>query len=403
MSEVTKKLRDRRNNVWEQAKGIAECASEENREFTAEEQGQWDAHNEEINKLDKRIKSALDTEARAKEAEETFNRLEGKPVERQGQEEQQGASELRAWIRGDGGRSFVVPNIRGAEQRDRTTSNSGGVVPTSFRAKLWEYLIETSGVLSAGVDLLETDSGETIKLPRVTAHSAAASQTEGSAITESDPALGSVDSTVSKEGYLVQLSRELVDDSGVDIEGYLARSAGRALGNAIGATAVTAAVAGASAGVTTAAGLTTGFGTQSTANQGFDYLIDLFHSVIDPYRRSSSCAWLMSDVTAGKVRKIKSADGVYAWQPAVTVGQPDTVLGKPVYIDTNVADPAATAESILFGDWLSLVVRIAGGIRFERSDDFAFGSDLVSYRALVRHGSVSVDANALKSLTHAAA
>jgi len=405
MSEIAKRLRDRRLNVWEQAKSLAERAAEENREFSADEQGQWDAMNEEIEKLDTRIKSALDTEKRAKDAEETFNQLNGKPKERDESRDnkEDNSEELRGFLRGDGGRAFTIPHLALAEMRDRLTSNSGGVIPTGFRAKLWEYLIETSGVLSTGVDMLETSSGETIKLPRVTAHSAAASATEGTGITESDPTLDSVNSTVTKEGYLVQLSRELVDDSGVDLEGYLARSAGRALGNAIGAAAVTAAVAAATAGVTTAAGLTTGFGTQSTADRGFDYLIDLFHSVIDPYRRSSSCAWLMSDVTASKVRKIKSADGVYAWQPAVTVGQPDTILGKAVWIDTNVADPAASAESILFGDWMSLVVRIAGGIRFERSDDFAFGSDLVSYRALVRHGSVSVDANALKSLVHAAA
>jgi HK97 family phage major capsid protein len=85
----------------------------------------------------------------------------------------------------------------------------------------------------------------------------------------------------------------------------------------------------------------------------------------------------------------------------VIAGQPDTILSKPVYIDTNVPDAAISVESILFGDWRSLVVRIAGGFRFERSDDFAFNTDQVTFRALVRHGSVSVDANALKSLTHA--
>lgn len=407
MSEIAKRLRDRRLNVWEQAKALAERAAEENREFSADEQGQWDVMNEEIEKLDTRIKSALDTEKRAKDAEETFNQLNGKPKEREENrgEQDENPDELRAFLRGESGRAFTIPHLGLVEQRDRLVSNSGGVVPTGFRARLWEYLIETSGVLNAGVDLMETASGETIKLPRVTGHSTAAAAAEGTGITESDPTFGSVDSTVTKEGYLVQLSSELVTDSGVDLEGYLARAAGRALGEAIGEAAVTAALAAASAGVTlpNGTGLTTGFGAQSDADRGFDTLIDVFHSVIDPYRKSRSCSWLMADATAAKVRKIKDADGRYAWQPAVTLGAPDTILAKPVFIDPNVPVPAANAESILFGDWMSLVVRIAGGIRFERSDDFAFGSDLVSYRALVRHGSVSVDANALKSLTHAAA
>ena len=60
------------------------------------------------------------------------------------------------------------------------------------------------------------------------------------------------------------------------------------------------------------------------------------------------------------------------------------------------------AKSVLFGDWSSLVVRIAGGFRFERSDEFAFDADMTTFRALTRHGTVSVDANALKSFVHAA-
>ena len=109
----------------------------------------------------------------------------------------------------------------------------------------------------------------------------------------------------------------------------------------------------------------------------------------------------MADPTAAAVRKIKTADGVYAWRNSVIEGQPDTILGKPVHIDTYVPDAAVSVESILFGDFSSLVVRIAGGIRFERSDEFAFNADMSTFRAVVRHGAVSVDANALKTLTHA--
>jgi HK97 family phage major capsid protein len=399
MSDVVKKVLERRASLVTQMREVAERAVEENRDMTADEDRQFTEMNAEVDALQKRADAMLEGEKRAKETEDAFANLTGKPQERRTEDKL--GDELRAFMTGKGGREFVVPTI-GAEKRDLSTSSSG-VIDTGFRQQLWEYMIENAGVLSTGVDLLQTASGETIKLPRATVHSTAAAATEGSAITESDPTLGSVNSTVTKEGYVLQISRELIDDSGVDLQGYLARSAGRALGNAVGAAAVTAAVAAASAGATTAAGELTSLGSQATAGKGFDYLITLFHSVIAPYRASASCAWLTSDTGAAMIRKIKSTDGVYAWQPAITVGQPDTILGKPVYIDTNVADPGASAESVLFGDWRSLVVRIAGGTRFERSDDFAFNADLVTFRALVRHGSVSVDANALKSLTHPAA
>ncbi len=407
MSEVAKRLRDRKLQLVAESREVIDLVTDEQRDFSAEENGRLGSIDEQIRLLDERINGAQAQEVRDKEQEETFNRLNGRKqstdVAVRGDAE---VEELRSWMRGKGGREYAVANtgkpanrIR-TEKRDLTTSSSG-VIDTGFRAQLWEFMIEEAGVLQAGVDLLETDSGETIKLPRATAHSVAGSTTEATAITESDATLSSVNSTVVKEGYVTQLSTELLQDSGVDLNGYLSRSAGRALGNAVGAAAVTAALAAASAGATTAAGTAGGFGTQSTADQGFDYLITLLHSVIAPYRNRSSCSWVMSDLTAAKVRKIKSSEGVYAWQPSVTIGQPDMILGKPVFIDTNVPDAAVSVESILFGDWSSLVVRLAGGFRFERSDDFAFNADLVTFRALVRHGSVSIDANALKSLTHA--
>jgi HK97 family phage major capsid protein len=403
MSDVVKKVLERRANLVNQMREVAERAVEDNRDMTADEDRQFTEMNAEVDALQKRADAMLEGEKRAKETEEAFANITGKPKERETAATGSGdkvTDDLRAWMTGTGSREFVIPSGGRIERRDLSTSSTG-IIDTGFRAQLWEYMIETAGVLQAGVDLLQTSSGETIKLPRVTVHPTTAAQTEATTITESDPTFDSVNSTVTKHGFVTQLSRELIDDSGVDLTGYLARAAGRAMGNAVGAAAVTAALAAASAGATTAAGTAGGLGAQSTADRGFDYLITLFHSVLAPYRNSSSCSWVMADPTAAMVRKVKSADGVYAWQPSVVAGQPDTILSKPVYIDTNVPDAAISVESILFGDWRSLVVRIAGGFRFERSDEFAFGSDLVTYRALVRHGSVSVDPNALKSLTHA--
>jgi len=111
----------------------------------------------------------------------------------------------------------------------------------------------------------------------------------------------------------------------------------------------------------------------------------------------------MNDTTASLVRRIKNTAGDYAWQPSLTVGNPDLILGKPVFIDPFVLSPAASVESIFFGDWSQYFVRYAGGVRFERSDDFAFANDLVSFRALLRADAGLVDlTGAIKSFTHSA-
>lgn len=410
MSDVVTRLRDRRLNVWEQAKGLADRAAEENRAFSPEEQGTWDALNEELDALDKRIKSALDTEQRAKDQDEAFNRLQGKPVERPGGQggTDDVASELRKFLKGEGKRYFdVVPGgIVNYRTLSKLTAAAGAnTVPTSFYDRLIAHLIEVSGLMKTGPTVLNTTSGESIQIPKTTAHSSAAIVTEGSAISASDPAFGQITLGAFKYGTLIQVSRELLDDTGVDLEGYLAMQAGRALGNALGAHLVTGTGTGQPRGVvtdaTSAATTTTGQAPVGAATA--DNLIDLFYSVIAPYRESASAAFLVKDSTMANIRKIKDNTGQYIFQPALTLGTPDILLGKPIFTDPFVAAPAAGAKAYLFGDFSQYFVRMAGGVRFERSDDFAFSSDLVTFRALLRADAALVDlTGAVKYLTSAA-
>ena len=67
------------------------------------------------------------------------------------------------------------------------------------------------------------------------------------------------------------------------------------------------------------------------------------------------------------------------------------ILGKPVYTDPNIAAVALSAKSVVFGDFSKFVVRLVNGVRFERSDDFAFNSDEVAFRAVIRGDSVLLD------------
>lgn len=80
-----------------------------------------------------------------------------------------------------------------------------------------------------------------------------------------------------------------------------------------------------------------------------DGLIDVVYNLAAPYRQGA--AFLMNSATAGKVRKMKLADGTYIWQPSLIVGQPATILGYPVVIDESMPDVAADATPISFGNF----------------------------------------------------
>lgn len=416
MSDVIKKLQEQRLRTWAAATALADKAADENRAFTAEEESQWTTMNTELDALDRRGAALLEGEKRAKEAEESYNQLSGKAT-RDGAPSSANQDELRTFLAGGRGASreyLLTPQGNVPSLRDLTklTSAAGGAtVPTTFYNRLMAHMIEVSGILQAGPTVLNTASGETITVPKTLTYSTGGIIAEAASITESDPTFGNASLGAFKYARLIQVSRELLADTGVDLEAFLAQQVGRALGNAFGEDLVTGTgtneprgiVTDATLGVTTAVGDSTGFGSQNVVDKGFDYLISLYHSVISPYRASASCGWLMSDATAAKVRKLKNSDGVYAWQPSVVVGAPDTILGKPVHIDPNVAAPAANAKSILFGDFSQYFVRTVNGIRFERSDDFAFGNDLVTFRAVLRGDGALVDlTGAVKYLQHAA-
>lgn len=396
-SEVAKTLRDRRQKAWHEAKELLERTSTENRAFTGEEEGKWQALNGEIDKIDERLKVVLDAESRAKSMDQAYDDLEKRPsVQARGGIDGV-REELRNWMVSEKNlgsfqvdrekRSPMAPgDLRQIYLRTLQTNSGSGssTVPTDFYDQLIAYLIEVSGLLQTGPSVLNTTGGETIQIPVVSTHITGASATQGQNIVTADPAFTQRTLAATKFGSVTQLSRELIDDTAVDLLGYLAMSAGRAIGNAFG----TALVNGGS-GIS--GSLLSGASTAVTGSNGatgyppsYTNLVDLEYSVIAPYRQSRSCYWLAADKTIGGFRKILDGNNRPVWEPSAVLGAPDLLLGKPLVADPYMPAVAVSATPLAFGDFSQYFVRLVGGLRFERSDDFAFGSDLVTFRCLLR-------------------
>lgn len=82
---------------------------------------------------------------------------------------------------------------------------------------------------------------------------------------------------------------------------------------------------------------------------GGDAFLDLRGSLKPAYRMNGT--FLMNDLTATAVRKLKDTDGQYIWRVGIEAGAPDMILGKPVEIDDSMPDIAANSLSIAFGDF----------------------------------------------------
>lgn len=387
MSEMAKRLLEQRANTWEAAKALLDGAAAEGRDLSGEEEASYAKMTADLEALRSRADKLVADEETARAAEQSLRSLASREPERRTPEQEDA---LRSFLKGERREYVAAPTAQ--EQRDlsKGTATAGGnTVPTSFYGQLWAHLIENAQIVNYAT-VIRTESGENLEFPVTTAHSSAALTAENTAITESDPAFAKRTLGAYKYATLIQAPAELINDTGVDLEGYLAMQAGRAVGNALGAHLVTGTGTNQPTGVMTSTTLGVTGGTGVAGAFTADNLIDLYYSVIAPYRNSSKAAWLMRDASLATVRKLKGSDNNYLWVPGLA-GAPDTILGKPVATDPNVAAVAVNARSVAFGDIGTYYVRLAGGIRFERSDEFAFNTDQVTFRAIVRGDGVLLD------------
>ncbi|GLR47443.1 phage major capsid protein [Sphingomonas astaxanthinifaciens] len=80
-----------------------------------------------------------------------------------------------------------------------------------------------------------------------------------------------------------------------------------------------------------------------------DKLVDLVQSLRQPYRQGA--VFVMNSATAAVVRKMKTTDGAFIWQPGMVAGQPSTLLGYPVVEAEDMPDIASSSLSIAFGNF----------------------------------------------------
>lgn len=386
MSEFIKNLSEQRARAWEQAKGLLDHAATEARDLSAEESEQFDRINAELDSTDARIKSVIDAEQRNRDIEESRTRL-GLP------------SDLGATVTAtventdeDTIRGLMNGEIRNArfEKRTISSSSSGGAVPTSVYDRIVEHLVQTNVVRNVAT-IVTTNGGETLNVPTSTAFSTASIVGEAAQASASDPTLATRALGAYKYTVLVQLSNELATDGAVDVAGFLARQAGTAIGVATRGHMTTGTGSSQPTGIVTSSSAgATGATSVSGAFTG-DKLIDLRYSVGSAYTSQPGVGWMMNNTAMAAARKLKgTANDHYIFAPGMN-GDPDSLLGFPVYLNDSMASPAVSAKSVLFGHFPSYYIREVNGIDVAVSDDFAFDYSVRTFRVQLRTDGLLVD------------
>ena len=299
----------------------------------------------------------------------------------------------------------VMQRLQGknaAERRDILTSTAT-LIPTQILDELTTRLQQSSGVLAANPRIINTEGqgGYTLKANQFSTLGTASVISEGGAFSESDPTVTTVTFQAFKFGRLSQVSNELLADAFFDLERYLGDELSVSLGQTIAPVLVTgsgtATVQGVLNNVTT--GITSG--TAVSGAPTYANVIGLYGSLPTPYRMNSS--WLMNPSTFTALAQLLDGQNRSLLLPSLSGDAPTTLLGRPVYLDSNMPATGLSAKSIWFGDMSAFyTVRFAERLTIDVSRDFAFANDLTTYRIKQRLDGRIVDTNAARVFVGAA-
>lgn len=396
MSDYIRQQAEARAKAWEEAKALLDSAAAEKRDLSAEENQTYDRIMEDLDsrsKVMETMKAQAEREERAAEAMQGFE-AQVKPA----------VSAVPAIDEAELIRSLARGEIRSHsfEKRDVTKGSTGAPVPTSFYDEVL-LLARHVGPLLETSTILNTAGGENLQIPSLAAYSVGTVSSEAALIGESDPTFNAFKTLGAyKYSFLTQISREMVEDAGVDILGFLAAQTGNALGFAVNGALTTGAGSTEPTGIVTAAGSGITGGTAVSGAFTADNLIDLVYSVDTAGRTLPGTGFQMNSKAIAAVRKLKAGDGTFLFSPSLSADTRDLLLGYPIFENPAMADPATTAKSVIFGHLPSYFVRQVGGLRLDRSDDFAFQNDLITFRATMRIDGNLIQTSHVKSFQGAA-
>lgn len=279
-----------------------------------------------------------------------------------------------------------------------TTTTEGGYTVPSEIAKMVIDKLKSYGGMRDVAEIISTDSGNALNWPTSDGTSEVGEIVgENAAATGADITFGTVGLNVFKySSKKIALPVELIQDSAIDVVQFVVDR----LVTRIARITNTHYTVG--TGTTQPDGVIPRAGTGKTGTTGqtltvtIDDLIDLKHSVNRAYRQNAK--FMMNDLSVAIVSKLKETTGRPIWEPGLTIGAPDVLLGHALVTNDDVAVMAANAKSIAFGDFRKYVIRdVKNSTVLRRFDDSAFAlNGQVGFCGWQRTGGQLVDPNAVK-------
>ncbi len=311
------------------------------------------------------------------------------------------------WMRG-GDKALNMDDWRVYNTMSTTTGSEGGhTVPTEVVGSVVDKLKAFGGMRSVA-DVFSTSGFGDMNFPASDGTSEVGELIgQNTTATAADPTFSVV--TISAYKYsskIVAVPFELLQDTAIDMEGFITNRLAQRLGRITNTHYTTGTGTGQPNGVVTASTNGRTGTTGQTTTVIFDDLVFLIHSVDPAYRASGSCRFMMNDASLGIVRRLKDSQNRPIFIPGwdgLSGSMSDRLLGYDVVVNQDVAVMAANAKSILFGDFSYYKIRDVMGMQMWRFDDSAYIKlGQIAFLAWMRSGGNLVDTAAIKHYANSA-
>jgi len=379
-------------NAWEQFKHVNDARLQE-----IERKGHADVLYEEHLR---RISDALDNNKRRLDQIETVHdRMSG---DISGKAYHEDASEYKSAFRNylRKGMDAGLEHIQLKALSVGTDADGGYLVTPHMSEAIMATIKESSPIRALA--RVETISSDSLDLIEDTGEMSAAWVAETADRDETNTAQVGKNSIETHEMYAQpKATQKLIDDASIDIESWVAQRIAEKFARLEATSFISGDGSGKPKGILSyAAG--TSFGQVQQVLSGTDGavtadgLVQLYYALKDEYAKRAT--FLMHRTTVQAVRLLKEATtDQYLWQPGLSAGTPDTLLGVPVALATDMPALANDALAVAIADFKSaylIVDRV--GIRLLRDPYTA--KPFVKFYATKRVGGEVVNSEAVKLL-----
>lgn len=397
-------MKKKRDTIARQMRQLNDKAKDEKRSFTDEENNQWRAMTSEIESLDAQI----EREDQLRSQDQRFVIEEGQQDQDQNRGDESLSTEQRYskaftnYIRHGQSELSAEDKAQLRAMGVASGSTGGFTVPKTFVNRVVESMAAYGGLANV-CQVINTQDGRSMPWAVSDGRSDIGEMiAENQEAGRGDPEFSQVEIGAKKgSSKIVLVSNELLQDSSIDIDAFIARRIGQRLGRLEAKQIISGDGQG-----NNIKGLNLQVQLKQTAasKTGVTYadLINLKHKVDPGYRNSPNARWAFNDDTFKGFKLMNDANGRPLWLPAISGVAPSTIDGDQYVIDQGVSSAAAGNMSVFYGDWSAFILRRVSYMNLRRLTERYAEFDQMGFLGFHRFDCLLEDVAALASLEHSA-